>query len=159
MYLLYNLGRDILRGGNMKKFINKLLVENTDDGIIQFIRYFFVGGIAAVVNISLLFILTDIFNFNYVISNIIAFTMGLIVNYTLSVKFVFTNNNSMNRVYEFIMHFIIGVLGLVIDTCMLWLFTSKLKIYYMISKIISTMITFIWNFVARKIFYKINFKK
>ena len=139
----------------MKKLIDKFFGEKTDSLLMQFIRYFFVGGIAAVVNIGLLFIFTEIININYVISNIIAFIFGLIVNYCLSKKIVFTNENSVNKVFEFIMYAVIGVLGLGIDTLMLWIFTDKFKIYYMLSKMISTMITFIWNFVARKLLYKI----
>lgn len=135
--------------------IDKYLFEKTNNSFIQFIRYFFVGGIAAVVNIGSLFIFTDLFDINYIISNIFAFILGLITNYCLSKKFVFTNDNSMNKVFEFITYAVIGVLGLGIDTLMLWIFTNKFKIYYMISKIISTMITFIWNFVARKLLYKI----
>ena len=138
---------------NFKKLIDKVLVDKTDNLIIQFIRYFFVGGIAAVVNILLLYIFTEIFNINYVISNIMAFVFGLIVNYSLSKKFVFTKDNSINKVFEFLMYTIIGVLGLGIDTFILWLFTDKFKIYYMLSKVISTMITFIWNFIARKLLY------
>ena len=79
---------------------------------------------------------------------------GLITNYCLSKKFVFTNNNSMNKIFEIVMYTVIGLLGLVLDTFMLWIFTDKLKIYYMLSKIISTIITFVWNFVARKLLYK-----
>lgn len=135
--------------------IDKYLFEKTNNSFIQFIRYFFVGGIAAVVNIGSLFVFTDLFDINYIISNIFAFILGLMTNYCLSKKFVFTNDNSMNKVFEFITYAVIGVLGLGIDTLMLWIFTNKFKIYYMISKIISTMITFIWNFVARKLLYKI----
>ena len=137
----------------MKKLIYKYFLEDTDNSFIQFIRYFFVGGIAAVVNIGMLFVFADIFNINYLISNIMAFICGHIVNFLLSKKFVFKNKNSINRVFEFVMYFVIGVLGLGFDTVMLWVFTSKLKIYYMISKVISTALTFIWNFVARKILY------
>ena len=139
----------------MKKFIDKIFIEKTNNFLIQFIRYFFVGGIAAVVNIGLLFIFTDLCNINYILSNIIAFIFGLIVNYCLSKKMVFTNDNSINKYFEFIMYAVIGVIGLGIDTFMLWIFTDKFKIYYMLSKIISTIITFVWNFIARKLLYKL----
>jgi len=62
-------------------------------------------------------------------------------------------DTSINKVIEIMMYVIIGVLGLGFDTLMLWVFTSKFKIYYLLSKIISTMLTFIWNFFARKILY------
>ena len=139
----------------MKEFIKRILIEDTDDGFIQFIRYFIVGGIAAVVNIGLLFLLVDIFDINYILSNIIGFIFALLVNYGLSTMFVFTKDNSMSKIFELVMYVIIGVLGLGFDTLILWICTSKINIYYKISKIISTMLTFIWNFLAKKMLYKI----
>ena len=68
----------------MKKLIDKFFVEKTDSLLMQFIRYFFVGGIAAVVNIGMLFVFADIVNINYLISNIMAFICGHIVNFLLS---------------------------------------------------------------------------
>ena len=136
----------------MKKFINKIMFEKTNSSLIQFIRYFFVGGIAAVVNIGSLFVFVDLCDINYLIANVFSFILGLLVNFLLSKKFVFTNENSMNKAMEFGIHTIIAVIGLVIDTSILHLFTSK-KVYYMLSKLISTAITFIWNFLARKILY------
>ena len=106
----------------MKKLINKIFFGNTDSSIIQFIRYFFVGGIAAVVNVGSLFIFVDLVGINYIVSNVLSFILGLIVNYILSKKLVFTHDNSMNIVFEFIMYAIIGVLGLGFDTLILWTF-------------------------------------
>lgn len=134
--------------------INKLFREATDNTIIQFFRYLFVGGIAAVVNIGMLYVFTDIIHINYIISNILSFTLGLFTNYILSKKFVFQGETSISKTKEFIIYAIIGVLGLGIDTFLVWLFTDVFKVYYMISKLISTLIVFVWNFGARKVLYK-----
>ena len=137
------------------EFIRKILIDKTSNGIIQFVRYFFVGGIAAGINIGTLYLMVDIFNINYILSNIVGFILGIVVNYSLSKMFVFTDNEDINKIFEIVMYVIIGILGLIFDTFMLWIFTSKIGIYYMISKIISTMLTFVWNFVARKVLYKL----
>ena len=137
------------------EFIKKLLIDKTSNGIIQFVRYFFVGSIAAIINIGTLYLMVDIFNINYILSNIVGFILGIVVNYGLSKMFVFTDNEDINKIFEIVMYVIIGILGLIFDTFMLWIFTSKIGIYYMISKIISTMLTFVWNFVARKVLYKL----
>ena len=138
----------------LSKFLKKLFIEKTDKTLIQFIRYIFVGGIAAVVNIGMLYVFTDIFKIHYLISNILAFILGLIVNYTLSKKLVF-QDKKVNKKKEFIIYALIGVIGLLFDTLFMFIFTSSIKVYYMLSKIISTILVFIWNFIARKIFYKI----
>ena len=136
---------------NLKKYFNKLFIDKTNNTIIQFFRYIFVGGIAAVVNIGMLYIFTDIFKIYYLLSNVFSFSLGLIVNYILSKKF----EKAISKSKEFIIYAIIGVLGLIIDTLLVGLMTSILGLYYMLSKIISTILVFIWNFGARKIFYKI----
>ena len=123
--------------------------------ILQFIKYFFVGLIAAIVNIAMLYIFTDLIKINYIISNIISFTLGLIVNYILSKKYVFVNEKIDNKNFEFVVYGLIGITGLLIDTLLLFILVDKFSIYYLIGKIISTLIVFIWNFVVRKIFYKV----
>jgi len=137
----------------MRKLFNRFFIDETNNSLIQFVRYFFVGVIAAVVNIGSLSLFVELFGINYLLSNVLAFILGTLVNYVLSKKIVFMQDTSINKVIEIMMYVIIGVLGLGFDTLMLWVFTSKFKIYYLLSKIISTMLTFIWNFFARKILY------
>ncbi len=138
-----------------EKFLKKVFIKKTDSNLIQLVRYCFVGGIAAVVNIGMLYVFTDMLHIYYIISNVMSFILGLIVNYVLSKKFVFQDSKEIKKSKEFIVYGIIGVLGLIIDTILVALFTSKIHFYYLISKIISTILVFIWNFVARKVFYKI----
>jgi len=144
-----------MKKNNQDSFFYKIFIKDTDNTLLQLFRYFWVGGVAAVVNIGMLFVFTEVCHFNYLISNILSFTLGLIVNYILSKKFVFSDDVKLSPVKEFIIYAIIGVIGLGLDTLFLWIFTEKIGIYYMISKIISTALVFIWNFGARKLLYKI----
>lgn len=64
---------------------------------------------------------------------------------------------------EFIVFAVIGVIGMLINTGVLWLFTDiftdmnlfgnilPADKYYLIGKIVATGVSFIWNFVARKV--------
>ncbi len=125
--------------------------------IVDLIKYFGVAIVAAIVNIGMLYVFTDLCQLNYLISNIISFILGLITNYCLSKKYVF-KESSLNKTIEFIVYAVIGIIGLGIDTVFFWLFTSKIGIYYMLSKIITTGLTFLWNFTARKYIYYITKK-
>lgn len=147
--------KDKKSNSKVSKLYRKLFIQKTNNTIIQFIRYIFVGGVAAVVNIGMLYIFTEIFSIYYLISNVLSFTLGLIVNYLLSKKFVFQDSTSISKQNEFLVYTIIGVIGLVLDTLFVGLFTNIFGMYYMISKIISTVLVFVWNFLARKLFYKI----
>lgn len=137
----------------MNQMLNKLFLEKTNDTKLQFFRYLFVGGVAAFVNIGSLYILTDIFKIYYIFSNIIGFILGLIVNYILSKWLVFSTEKSINKIFEFLTYALIGVIGLGLDTVLIWFLTETILIYYLLSKLISTFIVFIWNFSARKLLY------
>ena len=55
----------------VKNLFYKLFLEKTEDTKLQFFRYLFVGGFAAVVNIGSLFIFKELLNIHYLKENII----------------------------------------------------------------------------------------
>ena len=116
--------------------------------IIQFIRYIFVGGAAFVADAAALWILEKAMH--YLLATALAFVIGLVVNFTLSKKFVFTDAQH-NKAKEFTVYALIGVAGLGITELLMYIFTDKLGIYFMLSKIVTAAMVLIWNFTARKI--------
>lgn len=142
----------------MKKLMCKIFIEKTNDVKIQFFRYLFVGGFAAVVNIGTLYIFTEGLHLYYLVANILGFLLGLLTNYILSKWLVFAKERTFNKILEFSVYAFIGGIGLGFDTLFVWLFTV-MGLYYMVSKIISTALVFIWNFLARKAIYVIIDKK
>ena len=130
--------------------LNKLFIEKTDNTFIQLFRYTFVGGAAFIVDFSSLYILTDFAGFHYLHSAAIAFILGLIINYILSILWVFKSRAVNKKIIEFIIFAVIGIIGLGLNEVMIWFFTERLIIYYLYSKLISTAIVYFWNFLARK---------
>ncbi|MEE0059990.1 MAG: GtrA family protein [Acutalibacteraceae bacterium] len=148
----------------MKEFFTLLIkfdlkgifITPTKNGFLQFFRYVFVGGIATVVDLGVLFVLTDFANIYHLISAIIAFVAGLITNFFLSKLLVFKSNEArVNAFMEFVTYAIIGVIGLGITELIMFILTDCNNLHYMLSKIIATMIVLAWNYIARKmIIYK-----
>ncbi len=128
----------------------KLLKDQTDKTKIQMFRYLFVGGAAFIVDFLSLFILTDFFGIYYLISAAIAFILGLIANYFLSISWVFNKRKLKNRQFEFGVFAVIGIVGLGFNEAFIWFFTQDLQIYYLVSKIFAAVIILFWNFFARK---------
>ncbi len=116
----------------------------------QLFRYSIVGGIAFIVDFGLLYSLTEWLNFYYLLSATLSFIAGLIVNYTLSTKWVFYQSSIQNKGAEFLAFSLIGVAGLGINNLVLWGLTAGLSLHYMFSKIFTTIVVFAWNFLARK---------
>jgi putative flippase GtrA len=130
--------------------INNLFKNQTNHLLIQLFRYTFVGGFAFVVDFSLLFTLTEYAGIHYLISTAIALTAGLVINYLLSVLWVFDKRKLNNKSVEFSLFAIIGIGGLILSELLIWTFTEFAGFHYLLSKIISTGVVYLWNFFVRK---------
>ena len=119
--------------------------------INQILKFGVVGGIAFLIDYGLLYFLTEYIHIYYLISSIISFTVSLIFNYILSIKWVFdvTKKQTYKEVIIFV---ILSIIGLGINQLVMYIGVDKLSIHYMLIKLLATIIVMIWNFVTRKIF-------
>lgn len=99
-----------------------------------------------------LFILTHFVGVPYLWSAAVAFILGLVTNYLLSITWVFRRNQTMKPWQEFLFFAVIGVVGLGFNELIMYVGTDLLRLHYMISKLVSTAIVFFWNFFARRYF-------
>ena len=136
--------------------LKKLFYGKTDNTFIQFFRYLYVGGAATVVDwgSSTLFF-HFLFGEKYAVAaNTIGFILGLITNFLISTVWVFDESNVKNKLAEFLSFAAIGVVGLLMTVGITALFEAKLADvthwYQLIAKVISTGVSFFWNFFARK---------
>jgi len=134
----------------IKRMCDYLFITKTDHTHIQLFRYTIVGGIAFIVDFSSLFILTEFFHIYYLVSAAIAFLLGVITNYLLSIMWVFSRRSIRSQWVEFFIFGIIGLIGLGFNELFIWYFTEKVHFHYLSSKIISTVVVYCWNFFARK---------
>ena len=116
---------------------------------LQFIKYLFVAGAAFCVDYVLLFALTDLFHWYYLMSAATSFGIALTVSYVLSINWVFPKS-SYSKLHEFLIFSLIGTIGLFFNLLTMLYFTELLKFHYLISKLISTAFIHFWNFFARK---------
>ena len=134
----------------MRKLLNAIFIEPTDNTLLQLFRYGFVGGAAFAVDYGTLFLFTHFVGVPYLCSSAVAFILGLISNYLLSIIWVFKKSGTMQRWQEFMFFAIIGGIGLIFNELIMYAGTDILQLHYMVSKLISTAIVFFWNFFARK---------
>lgn len=134
----------------MKKKLNQLrdiVVKN----LKPMSRYFIVGGIAFAVDFGILIFLTSFLNVFYLTSAAIGFLAGLVINYTLSILWVFDNRKLKSRRNEFVIFAVIGLIGMGMNHGIMYLSTDVLGLYYLVSKVISQGVVFLFNYISRKI--------
>jgi putative flippase GtrA len=127
-----------------------LLKDETDNVSIQIFRYIFVGGFAFIVDFGFLYVLTEYLGIFYLLSATISFLFGLIVNYILSLTWVFNKRKLNNRFHEFVVFALVGVVGLGLNYVIIYFFTEILLVYYIFSKLLSQIFVLLWNFFVRR---------
>ena len=117
---------------------------------IQVFRYVLAGGLAYIADYSSLIIFTEFFKIYYLMSAAAAFLLGSMASYVLNVAWVFDKRTFNNRYLEISIFCLIAVVGLFLNQYCIWFFTENVKLHYLYSKIIATMVVFVVNFFARK---------
>ena len=126
----------------------------------EFFRYAVVGGIAFLVDFGTLYVFREFVFGSWEKAGLFAatavgFVAGLIVNYILSIVFVFKsseNRSSGKSFKDFLVFAVIGLIGLGLTELGMYAGTDLLKWHYLITKIIVTALVLIWNYAGRKIF-------
>jgi putative flippase GtrA len=130
--------------------MERLFKQDTDSTLIQLFRYLWVAGVAFAVDFSTLFLLTHFAGLHYLASAAVAFLFGLVTNYTLSIRWVFSRRTVSDKRAEFVVFALVGAAGLGLNELFLWVFTDLASLHYLVSKLISTGLVFFFNFFVRK---------
>lgn len=120
--------------------------------IEQIIKFGFVGFLCFFIDYGIMVLLTEVVGIDYLVSSGISFTVSVIVNYILSITFVFETDKNKNKFKEFVVFVFLSVIGLGINEACMWFAVELLGIHYMISKIGATAVVMVYNFISRKIF-------
>ena len=160
----------------MKGLFHRLFIQETSHTGIQFFRSIFVGGIASVVDLAVLICFRELAGLPESWAAVLGFIAGLSVNYIISTFWVFAKAKVKNRAADFIAFGVIGVIGLGLTQLIIApfsqqglfgtgflvqnaVFGSLLPVdkYYIVGKILSIVLVYMWNFFARKlILYRKN---
>ena len=132
------------------KLLNKANIK-------QFISYFFVGGVAAIVEWVMFFIFANVLQINYFVSTVIAFIFSTTANWILGRITTFKDNNTSKdkKAKEAFLVFVVSAIGLLFNLILMYLFVTVMgfdsSLGKTLSKIAATGIVFIWNFLIRKL--------
>ncbi|MDD5083530.1 MAG: GtrA family protein [Candidatus Moranbacteria bacterium] len=120
----------------------------------RFLKYSLTGGSTFLVDLCLLYVLTDVFGWNYLVSAAVGFTIAVSLNYWLARKFVFSE--TLRGVREgYIIFGSIALGGVLIVIGLMYILVAKFGWPYLLSRIAVASFAGIWNYFLN--FY-VNFK-
>ncbi len=120
--------------------------------LAQIIKFGFTGVLCFVIDYCLLLFFTELLSINYLISSALSFSISVIVNYILSVKFVFSVDKQASKGRNFILFIVFSVIGLGLNQLLMWLGVDILNQDYRFIKIAATAVVMCYNFITRKLF-------
>ena len=118
---------------------------------IQTFRALFLGLIVFIADAGILWLLY-LTGIHYLVCAVLSFIAAVMLNYVLSIKFVFKEKASIGKPGEIAAYFVISLVGLGLTVGIMWFLTERMGFFFMVSKVIATLLAFTWNFTARKAF-------
>ena len=117
--------------------------------IKQILRFLVVGGTAFLIDYGVFTLLTYL-GMYYLTANIISFSVSVIFNYIASIKWVYDAKKQTPK--EFILFIVLSVVGLGLNSLIMYTGVDKLHIHELLMKLVATGIVMVYNFITRKIF-------
>ena len=112
--------------------------------INQLLKFGIVGVVATGVDWLCFHLLSLIVDFR--VANIFAFSFSVVINYILSMRFVFSGSDNKQR--DFIVFIVLSLLGFCLNEVVILILYNWLGF---IAKVIATGFTMIFNFISRKL--------
>jgi dolichol-phosphate mannosyltransferase len=117
----------------------------------EFFKFAFVGGIGTLVNIAILYLLTEKVGIYYLVSAIFSFVVAMTSNFFLNKIWTFKENLMSSIKSKYLQFSLVSVTALLVNLLFLYVFTEIFRIYYIISQILAIGIALIINFLGNKI--------
>lgn len=122
---------------------------NRYENLRQVIVYLIVGAVAALLDITLIFILVEFLHIWYLLAAVIAFISVATLGFFLHKKFTFRHTGGKNRLRYLIFLFIAGS-GILWEVSFLFIFVEFFRIWYLIAAVMTKFIVLSWNFSMNK---------
>lgn len=119
----------------------------TTETAIKFLKFGVVGFSGVFVDFGLTYLCKEKLKIQKYIANAIGFTCAATSNYFLNRTWTFHSQNPEIAI-EYSQFLAISLIGLLINTLVIWLLVSKTRANFYLAKLAAIFIVTIWNFVV-----------
>ena len=116
----------------------------------QFIKYIIAGVIVAIFNLSFLYLLTELFNFWYILSITISFPLVFLLSFLLQKFWTFQNKSVSVIKKQAFQHLLMAVFNIIFNLCGVYILVEFFSVWYMLAQFIILVILSIISFVLYK---------
>lgn len=120
--------------------------------IIQFSKFVIIGGLSFILDFALYYVFTRYLNIIEMVAQIMSFSISVIFNYMMSMKYVFVSKDDLKKHHEFMIFITLSALGALLNWIIFYIMFYVLGIDDLITKVIDAGIVMFFNFITRKFF-------
>jgi len=113
----------------------------------KFIKFCIVGATGVFVDFGITYVCKEYIKIPKYISNAIGFTFATSTNYFFNRIWTFASDDP-EIFTEYFLFFVVSVVGLGINTLVLWFFVDKYKKNFYLAKLYAMGVASVWNFLA-----------
>lgn len=131
----------------------------------QILKFGIVGVICFFIDFGVYTFVCNGLKLSYILAGVLGFVISVVVNYILSMRFVFRGRDDISKTREFIVFVVLSIFGLLLNEIILYVCIDGVYMHWgwlqsvlsiaimnMGAKIVATAVVMIYNFVTRKIF-------
>jgi len=118
---------------------------------VKFLKFGLVGFSGLFIDFGFTYLFKEKFKVQKYIANAIGFTLAATSNYVLNRNWTFQSTNP-DIALEYGEFIIISMIGLGINTLILWLLVSRFKLNFYFAKVFAIGVVTVWNFLANAFF-------
>lgn len=114
----------------------------------MFVRFILVGGLATAIHYFILVLMVQVAGASPVLASSFGFSLSAGFNYLLNRKLTFASDRGhVEAAPRFL---IVTLVGLSLNSVIVWLLVSLLAWHYLLAQLLATCITIFWNYFANK---------
>lgn len=120
-------------------------------GVRQFIKFGLVGLSSTAIDWSIFYLLNSFFGLYYLIAKVLSFSVAVINSYAWNRRWTFCSQNP-HRTKEFSQFLTVALVGLSLNTFIMYLVVTVFSGRKIIGLILATGIVVFWDFLANKFY-------
>ena len=125
----------------MRSFCARLLKS-------KFLKYGIVGVLGLVVDMGIFYLLHEVLQVNYIVSNVISSSLAVIHNFILNSLFTFKVKDKLLK--RFVSFYTIALVGMAMSSGLLILMIDGMKMESMVAKMISVLVVAVIQYFLNK---------
>lgn len=118
-------------------------------GVRQFVKFGLVGASSTAIDWSIYLILTRFGQVYYLTAKIISFLFSVINSYVWNRRWTFRSKDP-KKLHQFSKFLVVAGVGLGLNSLIMYLVVSQLRLHDIIGLVLSTAIVMFWNFLVNK---------